>query len=114
MRTHRDGTALTVLATVVSRTVIERAIVDSGRKAVNGDIQMPLVKNMPDAEVTKLSAEHGWLSLGPKSRNLKIGDKLELIVGYADFTTVLHDEFYVFRGNRLEAVWPIVARGMLQ
>jgi hypothetical protein len=26
----------------------------------------------------------------------------------------LHTEFYVFRGNRLEAVWPIEARGMLQ
>jgi len=106
--------ALTVLATVVSRPMIERAILDSGRKTVNGDIQMPLVKGLPDAEVTKLSAEHGWLALGPASRDLKIGDKLELIVGYADFTTVLHDEFYIFRGNRLEAIWPIAARGMLQ
>ena len=106
--------ALTVLASVVSRPMIERAILDSGRKTVNGDLQMPLVKSLPDAEVTQLSAEHGWLSLGAKSRDLKIGDKLELIVGYADLTTVLHDAFYVFRGNRLEAVWPIAARGMLQ
>ena len=56
---------------------------------------------MPDAKVTRLSAEHGWLDVGPESHDLKIGDKIELIVGYADFTTVLHDEFYVFRGNRL-------------
>jgi D-serine deaminase-like pyridoxal phosphate-dependent protein len=45
---------------------------------------------------------------------VKIGDKIELIVGYADLTTVLYDEFYVFRGHRLEAVWPVAARGMLQ
>jgi D-serine deaminase-like pyridoxal phosphate-dependent protein len=106
--------ALTILATVVSRPMIERAIIDSGRKTVNGDIQMPLVKGMPEAEVSRLSAEHGWLELGVKSRELRIGDKLELVVGYADFTTVLHDEFYVFRGNRLEAVWQIAARGKLQ
>lgn len=106
--------ALTVLTSVVSRTLIERAIVDTGRKGINGDIQMPLVKGHADATVSRLSAEHGWVELGPESQNLKIGDKIELVVGYADFTTVLHDAFYVFRGNRLEAVWPIAARGMLQ
>ncbi len=106
--------ALTVLTTVVSRTKLERAIVDAGRKAVNGDMCMPLVKGFTNANVVQLSAEHGWIDVGPGSHDLKIGDKIELIVGYADFTTVLHDEFCVFRGDRLEAVWPIAARGMLQ
>ena len=81
--------ALTILATVVSRPMLERAVLDSGRKTVNGDMQMPLVKDFPDAEITQLSAEHGWMAVGPKSHDLKIGDKIELIVGYADFTTVL-------------------------
>lgn len=106
--------ALTVLATVVSRTKLERAIVDAGRKAVNGEMCMPSVKGFSDAKVVQLSAEHGWIDLGPRAQDLKIGDKIELIVGYADFTTVLHDAFHVFRGERLEAVWPITARGMLQ
>jgi D-serine deaminase-like pyridoxal phosphate-dependent protein len=106
--------ALTLLTTVVSRTKIERAIVDAGRKAVNGDMCMPLVKGFPDAQVVQLSAEHGWIDLGPSAQDFKIGDKVELVVGYADFTTVLHDEFHVCRGDRLEAVWPIAARGMLQ
>jgi D-serine deaminase-like pyridoxal phosphate-dependent protein len=106
--------ALTVLTTVVSRTRLERAIVDAGRKAVNGELCMPSVKGFPDAKVVQLSAEHGWIDLGPGAQDLKIGDKIELIVGYADFTTVLHDDFHVFRGERLEAVWPIAARGMLQ
>ncbi len=106
--------ALTLLTTVVSRTKLERAVVDAGRKAVNGEMCMPIVKGFPDAKVVQLSAEHGWIDLGPGARDLKIGDKIELIVGYADFTTVLHDTFHVFRGERLEAVWPIAARGMLQ
>jgi 3-hydroxy-D-aspartate aldolase len=106
--------ALTGLATVVSRPVLDRAIVDAGRKAHNPDHQMPVVKGRSDAEPVRFSAEHGELRLGPQSQDLKIGDKIELVVGYADFTTVLHDEFYGFRNDRLEVIWPILARGKLQ
>lgn len=106
--------ALTVLATVVSRPTLDRAVLDSGRKTLNPDVQLPIVKGWPDASVKRLSAEHCELTLGPQSQNLKIGDKVELIVGYADFTTPLHDHFYGFRGERLEVVWPILGRGKLQ
>ena len=106
--------ALTVLATVVSRPTRERAVLDSGRKAVNSDVQLPFVKGRPDAEVKKLSSEHCQLQLGPESQDLKIGDKVELIVGYADFTTVLHDSFYGFRNEVLTEVWPIRGRGCLR
>lgn len=106
--------ALTVLATVVSRPTLDRAVLDSGRKTLNPDVQLPIVKGWPDATVKRLSAEHCELTLGPQSQNLKIGDKVELIVGYADFTTPLHDHFHGFRGERLEVVWPILGRGKLQ
>jgi len=105
--------ALTVLATVVSRPALDRAVLDCGRKTQNPDIYKPLVKGYPDAEVTQTSAEHCALKLNGESRNLKIGDKVELIVGYADFTTILHDEFYGFRNDKLEVVWPILGRGKL-
>lgn len=113
---HVSGldSALTVLATVVSRPTLDRAVLDSGRKTLNPDVQLPIVKGWPDASVKRLSAEHCELTLGPQSQNLKIGDKIELTVGYADFTTPLHDQFYGFRGERLEAVWPILGRGKLQ
>ncbi len=106
--------ALTVLATVVSRPTLDRAVLDSGRKTLNPDVQLPIVKGWPDATIKRLSAEHCELTLGPQSQNLKIGDKVELIVGYADFTTPLHDHFFGFRGERLEVVWPILGRGKLQ
>lgn len=106
--------ALTVIATVISRPHLTRAILDAGRKTINPDLQLPVVCGYPDAEIKSLSAEHCTLELGPEAQNLRIGDRVELIVGYADLTTVMHEEFYVFRGDRLEAIWPIQARGCLQ
>ncbi len=106
--------SLTCLATVVSRPALDRAILDCGRKSQNPDIYKPLVKGYPDAEVTQTSAEHCALKLNGESRNLKIGDKIELIVGYADFTSILHENFYGFRGDRLEVIWPIQGRGKIQ
>lgn len=114
MGVEGHGYALTVLATVASRPTLDRAILDSGRKTVNPDAHMPILKGYPDAEVTALSAEHCAVKLGPESQDLKIGDKVELVVGYADFTTVLHDHFYAFRNEQLESIWPIAGRGKLQ
>ncbi len=106
--------ALTVLASVVSRPSRERAVLDCGRKTMNPDVHLPVVAGDPATEVTRLSAEHCELKLTPDSKPLQIGDKVELVVGYGDFTTVLHDQFYGFRNGRLETVWPILGRGKLQ
>ena len=45
---------------------------------------------------------------------MKIGDRIEVIPGYSDMTTVLHDRFFAFRGDRLEAIWRLDGRGRLQ
>ncbi len=106
--------SLSVLATVVSRPSLERAILDAGRKSHHPDFHLPVVKNHADAEVVRVSAEHCELKLGPDSQDLKIGDKVELVPGYSDFTTVMHDAFHGIRDDRLEVVWPIQGRGKLQ
>jgi len=106
--------SLSLLATVVSRPEKTRAILDAGRKSQFPDFVLPEVKGHPEAECVRVSAEHCELKLAGKSQDLKIGDKVELIPGYADFTTVMHDSFYGFRDDRLEVVWPILGRGKLQ
>ncbi len=106
--------SLSLLATVVSRPTRTRAIIDCGRKTHHPDFQAPLVKNIPGATVVQTSAEHCELSLEEKAQDLKIGDKIEIIPGYADFSTVLHNEFHAFRNDQLEAIWPILGRGKLQ
>jgi D-serine deaminase-like pyridoxal phosphate-dependent protein len=42
----------------------------------------------------------------------KSGDKLEVIVSHCDPVVNLYDQMYAIRGDKVEAVWPISARGM--
>lgn len=105
--------ALTVLATVVSRPTPDRAIIDAGRKTMNMELSLPKVVGRADIVVQNLSAEHGLLQLDPSAADLRIGDRLEFVPGYGDLTTVLHDCFYGFRGDRLEVIWPLEGRGRL-
>lgn len=105
--------ALTVTATVVSRPTNERAIIDAGRKTMHGDHHPPFVVGRDDMRFVRLSAEHGEIELAPSAQNLRIGDRLSIVPGYADLTTVLHNQYYCFRAGRLAAIWPITARGYL-
>ncbi|MCA9163628.1 MAG: DSD1 family PLP-dependent enzyme [Planctomycetales bacterium] len=106
--------ALFLIVTVVSRPTPERAIIDAGRKTMNMEVAMPKVLGRDDIHIERLSAEHGQLRLEPSAQDLRIGDRLEIVPGYGDLTTVLHDRFYGFRGDRLEKIWPLEARGRLQ
>lgn len=112
--------SLALLATVVSRPKLERAVLDCGRKSLSPQVHPPQVIGLaggpplPDAEITQFSAEHLTLTLGPQSRDVTIGDKLLLRPGYSDLTTVLHDRFYGVREGVVECVIPIAARGCLQ
>src|SRR5438045_8816506 len=76
--------ALTVLATVTSRPTPMRIVVDAGKKTMSGDAAMPAPRDLPRVRAMKISAEHAKLELEEPSATPKIGDKLELIVGYSD------------------------------
>jgi len=106
--------ALSVISTVVSRPTPERAIIDAGRKSLNMEIALPFVKDRPDLKITRLSAEHGQLHVEGPPESLKIGDRLEIIPGYADLTIMLHEQFYAFRGDKFVETIPVAARGKLQ
>jgi D-serine deaminase-like pyridoxal phosphate-dependent protein len=105
--------ALTILSTVISRAAPDRAVLDAGHKASSIDAGMPTVKDVPGARYVRATDEHGVLTLEGEARKLKIGDRVELIPSHCDPTINLHDVFHVVRDGRLEAVWPIAARGKL-
>lgn len=105
--------ALTILTTVVSRPVPDRAIIDAGRKTMNLELSVPFLPGREDIEITNLSAEHGLVGLKPSAQSVRIGDRLEWVPGYGDLTTMLHDRMYAFRDGRLAEIWPLEGRGRL-
>jgi len=88
----------------------ERAVVDAGLKALSVDSGMPLVADLPGVEFLKASDEHGVLKL-PRGTKLTVGDKIRLVPGHCDPTVNLYDWIVGLRGDRVESVWPITARG---
>lgn len=103
--------SLFVLATVMSRPTKERAVLDAGHKALSIDAGLPWVVGMPDVEYIRAADEHGKLTLHDPGRVLDLGAKLRLIPGHCDPTVNLYDWFVCYRNNRVEALWPITARG---
>jgi 3-hydroxy-D-aspartate aldolase len=103
--------SLFVWATVMSRPAEERAIVDAGLKALAFDSGPPLVWDEPAATYERASDEHGRLAVMAASNRLRIGDKIRLVPGHCDPTVNLYDWYVGIRGSRVEAIWPITARG---
>ena len=108
---HEFQQSLFVLATVMSRALPGRAVVDAGLKALSVDSGLPLVAD-EGAEYLGASDEHGVLRLDDQSR-FKLGDKIRLIPGHCDPTVNLYDWIVGYRGDTVECVWPIAARGAL-
>jgi D-serine deaminase-like pyridoxal phosphate-dependent protein len=103
--------SLFVYATVMSRPTPERAVVDAGLKALSVDSGLPVVAEMPDVEYVRAADEHGKLALRDPNRRIALGAKLRLIPGHCDPTVNLYDWFVGYRQGRVEALWPITARG---
>jgi D-serine deaminase-like pyridoxal phosphate-dependent protein len=103
--------SLFVLASVMSVPNAQHAIVDAGLKSYSGERGLPWVHGRDDTEVVGMSDEHGKLQLGPRAQALRLGDKVVLIPGHCDPTVNLHDWYVAVRGGRVEALWPIAARG---
>jgi D-serine deaminase-like pyridoxal phosphate-dependent protein len=106
--------ALTVVTAVVSRPP-GFAIVDGGYKAFSTDRPFtPRPVDLPGVDYGWAGDEHGRLDLARASRDVKVGDRIEFIPPHCDPTVNLFDQIYALRGDRIEAVWPIAARGKSQ
>lgn len=103
--------ALTLLSTVISRPTETRAIIDAGAKAVTSEYGMPEPKGLVGAQLTALHEEHGILRLERDAQTMHVGDKIEFIVSHGCTTVNLHDQLHTVRGDKLDAVWSIAARG---
>ncbi|MES2561129.1 MAG: DSD1 family PLP-dependent enzyme [Pseudomonadota bacterium] len=102
--------SLFVWTTVMSRPNAQRAIVDAGLKASSVDSGMPRIADGGPAEYIKASDEHGVIQVNGAS-GYALGDKFKLIPGHCDPTVNLYDHYICIRNDRVEAIWPITARG---
>jgi D-serine deaminase-like pyridoxal phosphate-dependent protein len=110
---HHFEHSLYVLTTVMSTPVRERAVVDAGLKALAFDSGPPLVYGRPGFGYRKASDEHGVVDLADDTPPARIGDRLWLIPGHCDPTVNLYDWMVAVRGERVEDVWAVAARGAL-
>jgi D-serine deaminase-like pyridoxal phosphate-dependent protein len=105
--------SLFVLATVMSAPVPDRAVVDAGLKASSVDSGMPLVHERPGVEYARASDEHGVLKIAEGAKAPRLGEKLLLVPGHCDPTVNLYDWLVCSRKGKVEALWPVTARGAL-
>jgi D-serine deaminase-like pyridoxal phosphate-dependent protein len=116
-----EDCALSVITTVVSTSVPGRAIVDAGSKTLSSDTHQVtdgrgfgIVKTDPDAEVERLSEEHGNLNIARSTRPYRVGERLEIIPNHVCTTVNMHNRIYGARGERVESVWEVAGRGKVQ
>jgi D-serine deaminase-like pyridoxal phosphate-dependent protein len=103
--------SLTVLTTVVSATHGDRVSLDAGTKAFATDVPYkPEARDWPGLVYSRAGDEFGSLVAEGGGKLPRLGDRLQFIVPHCDPTVNLYDRMYAIRGDRVEAVWPIVGR----
>jgi D-serine deaminase-like pyridoxal phosphate-dependent protein len=106
--------ALFVQTMVTSRPTPQRVILDAGFKTLPRGYATPEPQGVGAVKSFVFSAEHGNLALAEPNETLKIGDLVDVLVGYSDATVFLHDQLYGVRDGCVETVWPIAGRGMIR
>ncbi|HWI50636.1 MAG TPA: DSD1 family PLP-dependent enzyme [Symbiobacteriaceae bacterium] len=104
------GPALSLLATCVSRAP-GRAVLDAGTKAISVDYGAPPIKGRPGLAYQPGGGgdEHGLLFC--QDDELKVGERVELYPSHGCTTFNLHNWLYGIRGDYVEVVWQVAARG---
>ena len=103
--------AARTLSAVISRPSSNVAVGDVGYRALAapGGV-LPTVEDMPEIEVATLESEHIVLR-SDGDMPLNIGDQFMLLSAQQDILVNRWDEFIAVRNGKVEAVWPILARG---
>ena len=111
--------ALSILATVISKSENGRVIIDAGSKAMaldkgahGNDLLNGYGKVVGGRDwITRLSEEHGVIDR--PSRNYKVGQKIRIIPNHACTAINLFDDAYLIDGNRVIDCYKISARGKM-
>ncbi|WP_233887804.1 DSD1 family PLP-dependent enzyme [Paraburkholderia flagellata] len=116
----RPRNSLFVLSTIMSATRPGMVVCDVGLKGLAVDAGLPRAVTWAASEGPPLAYiaandEHGKLQIigSPDAGTSHLlGQRILVTPGHCDPTVNLYDQYVCFRGDRVEAIWPIDARGL--
>ena len=98
---------LTVLATVISKSVGNRLVADAGAKAMSAGNGLPEIKGIPGLKVKALHSEHILMDIQDPSIPVEVGDQIEIWVNTLDPTLRLHSYIFGIRNSKVEEIFPV-------
>ena len=115
-----EDCAASVLVTVVSTARPGQIIVDGGSKTFSSDrpisseVTFGHLVEAPAASFHKMNEEHGYVDVTKVDREFAIGDRVHISPNHICVAVNLHEQVYGVRGDTVEEVWTVDARGKLQ
>jgi D-serine deaminase-like pyridoxal phosphate-dependent protein len=113
--------AASILATVVSTARPGQMIIDGGSKTFSSDrlsnsaeVTFGHLVEAPGARFHKMNEEHGFIDLTHAESGFQVGDRVHVIPNHICVAVNLHERVYGLRGDQVEEVWTVDARGKLQ
>ena len=111
-----DDCAMKIRATVVSANEPSRIILDSGSKTLNAETVdgcFGTIVEYPEARLHKVNEEHGYVDFSDCEALPQVGDVVHIIPVHTCVVTNLHNRLYGVRGENIEQVWDVAARGLV-
>ncbi|MET0274326.1 MAG: DSD1 family PLP-dependent enzyme [Phenylobacterium sp.] len=107
--------ALTVAATVITTNQPKWVTVDAGLKAfaTDGPLPLPATPKFASVLYRYFGDEHGLLTR-PEGQAVARGERVDFVPGHIDPTLDRYDVMYLVRGDVLDSVVPLEARGASQ
>jgi D-serine deaminase-like pyridoxal phosphate-dependent protein len=110
--------ALTVLATVVSVSGADRAVVDAGSKTLSSDPLRPRPGGYGQlagrrSRIQRLSEEHGVIVV-EGGEPFRVGERVRILPNHACVVSNLHDRVFGVRGDAVEGEMKVAARGRIE
>jgi len=106
-------TSLFVQTTVISANRTGLVTTDAGLKSFATDDGVPVIAHGAPAGAAYFffGDEQGGVLYSEEGGKLNRGDALACVVPHCDPTVNLYDRYHAVRGDVLEAIWPVDARG---
>lgn len=105
--------SLFVKSAVISKPAPDRVVIDAGLKALSTDSGPPMLRDEPGIEYGRGGDEHGILIAPGIGRRFSLNQPVWIVPSHCDTTLNLYDWIVGVRGERVESIWPLEARGAL-